>query len=188
MYIDPVQRAKIFETLHRIDEDLAEQHRAAGCPRCGGPLHRADYERKPRGGPVGLSNKLSVRIGLCCGREGCRRRSAPPSVLFLGRHVYFGAIIVAVVAMRQRRRSSASARRLRQLFGVSWKTVNRWMDWFAEVFPRSPQWRRVRGLVSAMVRNDELPASLLEVFEAQGEDEQGALIATVRLVTEGVLP
>ena len=41
--------------------------------------------RKPHGGPADLSETFSLRHSLCCGREGCRRRTLPPSVLFLGR-------------------------------------------------------------------------------------------------------
>ena len=39
-----------FERLMAWDEELARQVAAARCPHCGGPLHRANYERKPRGG------------------------------------------------------------------------------------------------------------------------------------------
>jgi hypothetical protein len=34
------------------------------------------------------------RFSLCCGREGCRRRATPPSVRFLGRRVYVGAVVI----------------------------------------------------------------------------------------------
>ena len=44
-----------------------------GCLFCGGKLHRADYERKPRGGP-----EWDYRYSFCCAREGCRRRQTPP--------------------------------------------------------------------------------------------------------------
>lgn len=43
-----------FDLLYRLDQDLAEQARAQGCP-CGGRLDRANYPRKPRGGPADLS-------------------------------------------------------------------------------------------------------------------------------------
>ena len=33
-----------------IDEDLAAQTQARGCQRCGSPLHKNRYERRPRGG------------------------------------------------------------------------------------------------------------------------------------------
>ncbi len=57
---------------------------AKGCPGCEGPLHRGDYERKPRGALVAAASEaFRVRHSLCCG--WCRRRALPPSVRFLGR-------------------------------------------------------------------------------------------------------
>ena len=64
----------------RIDASIAEAFREAGCGRCGGQLHVADYARKPRG--LGFSRGEGfTRFSFCCGSEGCRRRSTPPSVV-----------------------------------------------------------------------------------------------------------
>ncbi len=41
---------EFFAKLLGLDEKIARQVKVAGCQRCGGPLHRADYVRKPRGG------------------------------------------------------------------------------------------------------------------------------------------
>jgi len=116
MYLDPVQRVTFFRVLHQIDVDLAAQCRERRCARCGGPLHRSEYQRKPRGGPPGLPDEVSRRLSLCCGREGCRARTLPPSCMFLGRKVYWGAVVLVAVALRQRRPGSASAAKLRSLF------------------------------------------------------------------------
>ena len=102
-----------------------------------------------------------MRHSLCCGH--CRRRTTPPSVLFLGRKVYWAAVVVVVAALRQRRPGSASAAALRRALGVSWKTVRRWMDWWAETFPTSRTWRAFRGRFPATVRDDDLPAALVDV-------------------------
>ncbi len=176
MYFASVSRATLFEALFSIDSELADACRDRRCPRCGGPLHDAHYERKPRGGPPEIPAHCSRRLSLCCGRDGCRHRVLPPSCLFLGRRVYWGAIVLVVVAARQRRPGSVTAGVLRKTFGVSWETVKRWMSFFAEVFPRSEPWRLRRGLVPATVRNDELPAALLELFvERGGGDETAGL-------------
>ena len=50
MYQDLLRDAKFLSLLLHCDRDLAEEVRERGCPKCGGRLHRADYERKPRGG------------------------------------------------------------------------------------------------------------------------------------------
>ena len=39
-----------------------------------------------------------MRLSFCCGREGCRRRVLPPSVLFWGRRVYWAAVVLVVTA------------------------------------------------------------------------------------------
>jgi hypothetical protein len=185
MYIDTVRDSTIYKTLYRIDQDLTKSVQQQRCPRCGGPLHHAYYQRKPRGGPADLPERISVRMGLCCGRRGCRRRVLPPSCLFLGRKVYWAGIVLVVVALRQRRPSSASARKLRDLFKVSWETVLRWMSWFAEVFPRTELWRRRRGLVTATVRDDELPASVLDLFITAHGCEQRGLVACLEFLVTG---
>lgn len=185
MYLGTLAQVTFFGLLHRIDQDLAEGTRAGRCPFCCGPLHLAAYERKPRGGPEGIAEAVCLRLSLCCGRRGCRRRTLPPSCLFLGRKVYWGAVVLVVVALRQRRPESFSAGRLRALFGVSWETVRRWMGLFAAVFPSSEMWRRVRGLVPVAVRDDELPAALLEAFvEARG-DERAGMIGCLELLARG---
>ena len=105
VYLAQLDSAALFFVLARIDWSLAAEVRAGGCPHCGGPLHAAHYLRKPRGGPP-LPDSLSTRRSLCCGH--CRRRSTPPSGLFLGRKVYWGAVVVVVAALRQRRTGSAT--------------------------------------------------------------------------------
>ena len=47
-------RALHFRFLSRIDAELAAEARKGRCPRCTGPLHVADYPRKPRGCPVAV--------------------------------------------------------------------------------------------------------------------------------------
>ena len=83
MYAELLGDATLYEILQRVDEDLAAQARVAGCT-CGGRLHSAVYPRKPRGGPAGLGTGYETRLSYCCAAEGCRRRTTPPSVRFLG--------------------------------------------------------------------------------------------------------
>ncbi|MBU1670363.1 MAG: hypothetical protein KJ993_04620 [Actinobacteria bacterium] len=169
-----------------MDKDLADRVRRRGCPRCGGPLHDAHYPRKPRGGPPGLPEQFSIRMSLCCGREGCRCRTLPPSCLFLSRKVYWGAIVLVVVALRQRRPGSVSAAKLKSLFDVSWQTVKRWMAYFSEVFPRSERWLRCRGSVPSAVGNHDLPAGLIEQFvQAAGGDKQTGLVRCLEFLAGG---
>jgi len=40
---------KLFASFLEIDDLCARRVKEGGCADCGGPLDRADYERKPRG-------------------------------------------------------------------------------------------------------------------------------------------
>ena len=87
-----------YQLLTRIDESIAEEVRAGGCD-CGGALHSARYPRKPRGVRGVLDESYQSRLSFCCAADGCRRRSTPPSVRFLGRKVYLGVIVVLISAL-----------------------------------------------------------------------------------------
>ena len=110
MYHDLPRTARFWSFLLAVDQDLADETRKKACP-CGGRLHSANYLRKPRGTPGQLSEQECLRLSFCCDRDGCRKRVTPPSVRFLGRKVYFGAIVILISAMRQ----GPSPRRVREL-------------------------------------------------------------------------
>ena len=100
----------------RIDASIAEDFRQAGCGRCGCRLHAADYARKPRG--LGFSRGESfTRFSFCCGSEGCRRRSTPPSVRNFGSRVYASGCFLVVSALSGGC-SAAAARKLRRRLGI----------------------------------------------------------------------
>lgn len=189
MLLGVIGKVSLFHLLYTIDVDLAEGVRAAGCP-CGGPLHAAHYGRKPRGGPVEIPDEYCRRMSLCCGREGCRRRALPRSVLFMGRRVYWGAVVLVVTALRQQRATGTSAAKLKRMFGVSHRTLLRWMAYFRDVFPATPRWKQCRGRVGLAVGNRELPASLVTyVVDAAGEAQTGLVTCLSLLAgsTEGCL-
>ena len=157
----PLWDASFYVLLWWIDTDLAATSRARGCRACeGGRLHVANYERKPRCGPGTPPSGFELRLSFCCGREGCRRRSTPPSVRFLGRRVYLGAVVVLVGALRSGSTPKRAAE-LQKLFGVSPRTLERWRRWWRETVPSSRFWSSLRGRLASPVDNDTLPASLL---------------------------
>ena len=160
----------LYDGLRQIDVDLAAATRAQGCPHCGGPLDSAGWTRKPRGCDE-VPDDAKVRHGLCCRR--CRRRVLPQSALFLGRKVFWGAVVLISVVVRQRRTKGITAMRLREMFDVSPQTLRRWMAFFLADFPQSSTWKRLRGRVSAEVRDDALPDGLLAEFDrVRGPGEQ----------------
>ena len=127
----------------RIDASIAEDFRRAGCARCGGRLHVADYARKPRG--LGFNRGEGfTRFSFCCGSEGCRRRSTPPSVRDFGSRVYASGCFLVVSALSGGCRAAA-ARKLRRRLGIDRRTLRRWRRWWREAFPRTPQWIARRG-------------------------------------------
>ena len=107
--------------LPRIDADLASKAQAAGCPRCCGRLHVANYPRKPRGAD-GLGDDYELRASFCCAVDGCRRRRTPPSVRFLGRKVYLGAVVVLASALA-RGPTKTSVTQLSALLGITRRTL-----------------------------------------------------------------
>jgi hypothetical protein len=163
MYHESFRHASFWAFLFSVDEDLAEDTRVAGCA-CGGRLHGANFPRKPRGVPrEKLPESYSYRFSFCCERDGCRKRKTPPSVRFLGRKVYLGAIVVLVAAMRQGP-SPRRVRELTELFGADVRTIARWRKLWREHFPQTPFWKVARGRFSPPLATAELPRALLEAF------------------------
>jgi len=159
--------ASFFELLCVIDLDLAEEARSAGCS-CGGSLHAARYPRKPRGGPATLGREHSLRESFCCSEEGCRRRTTPASVRFLGRKVFFSVAILLVPILRDGL-TPARFRRLERELPVSRRTVQRWRRWWREVFSTTVRGRQARAEMP-LLEFPLLPGSLLEAFGSSRED------------------
>ena len=173
---DPLCDARVWEHLLRIDQDLADAARRGGCFRCGGRLDGARYPRKPRGCPIDLDARYERRLGLCC--DACRKRVKPPSVLFLGRRVYFGAALV--LSVMDKSLTPERLAKLRRLLGVDRRTVRRWQRWWRGIFPRTALWSVERGRLLPPVDESALPGSLLARFTG-GLHEQ--LIAVLRFVS-----
>lgn len=169
--------ASFYALLTRFDADLAAMTRAEGC-RCGGRLDRADFPRKPRGGPPDLDASYTKRIGLCCAT--CRARTLPASVRFLGRRVYLAAVIVLVSAMRHGV-STLRGAQLASWLGVNRRTLQRWRAWWTDTFPRLEFWRSARGRLRGDVIANELPDSLMEQFNAGSEHDR--VIAVLRFLS-----
>jgi len=162
MYHDLPQSASFWSFLLTVDEDLAEETRKQGCP-CGGRLHSANYQRKPRGTPSQLPEPQRLRLSFCCDRDGCRKRATPRSVRFLGRKVYLAAIVIVVSAMRQ----GPTPRRVRELskrFGADESTITRWQTFWREHFPQTPFWKVARAGFVTLGEIVSLPYSLVDTF------------------------
>lgn len=180
-----LQNVSLFRTLYQIDLNLAQEFQQAGCPFCQGPLHHASYLRKPRGGPLNIPEEYQVRQSLCCGREGCRRRVLPPSCLFQGRKVYWRAVILVVLSLRQGRFGGFFINKLARMFSLARKTIGRWIRYFQNKFTTSSQWLRLRGLIDIQVTSHDLPGSLLAYFFQHQTSSAGGLINCLRFLASG---
>jgi hypothetical protein len=183
LYTKLLGDVRLFELLGEIDEDLARQARERGC-RCGGRLHRACYPRKPRGGPHGLSAQYEQRLSYCCATDGCRKRTTPPSVRFLGRKVYLGAVVVLVSALRQGP-TPTRVSVLHELFGVGERTLRRWRQWWRQRFAEGAFWRVARGRVLPVVGARDLPRGLVERFGGAGVDQVCQALRFLAPITTG---
>lgn len=154
--------------------------RAAGCGECGGRLDSAKYPRKSRGALVALPAAYASRFSFCCAVEGCRVRHTPPSLRFLGRRVYLGAVVVLATAMQQGV-TPVRAKRLRELIGVSYQTLARWRAWWATTFVESDFWKGAKAAFSPPADEGGFPLSLLLRF---GPDEEVRLVALLRFIRE----
>jgi hypothetical protein len=181
MYSGLLADTQLHRRLQQMDEDHATSVRAKGCPEpdCGGVLHSARYRRKPRGLPAQLSCRECWRQSFCCAKDGCRHRTTPDSVCFLGPKVYLAGVVTVIAAMRCGV-TPARMQRLEKLIGVSRQTVLRWRQWWQEVLPETSFWGETCGAFSSPVAVGELPLSLLERFT--GETAGDRLLCLLQLL------
>ena len=161
---------QLHQLLEKVDLDLAEQAHQQGCLFCGGKLHRADYDRKPRGGP-----EWDYRYSFCCAREGCRRRRTPESVRFMGRRVYAGLVVVLVSALVHGLKPERVAR-LREALGIERRTLERWHQWWLVTFVESSFGRAARARFLPPLCPRTRPGSLGLSFQVQRRDRRLALL------------
>lgn len=168
-----LQDRRVYELLEKVDRDLALKAQAGRCEHCGGPLHRGDYPRKPRGGPV-----WEKRHSFCCSREDCRKRKTPPSVRFLGRKVYVGVVVVLVSAMMQGL-SDRRVKRLRQELEIDRRTLEHWREWWKRTFVAGGFWRAERGRFRGPGM-EEIPLGLVVSF---GTEQSEGLMKLMRFLS-----
>lgn len=178
MYRSMFGNSRLFQVLFRLDEEVAEATRREGC-RCGGVLHRAVYARKPRGGPAEMGERGSVRFSFCCATDGCRRRSTPPSLRFLGRKVFLGFVVLLGPVLMGTARGT-ERRDLQALMGVSRRTLRRWARWWRETFPTTRQWAAASAMFATPVSLETMPGSLLEAFVSPSAE--GRVVAALALI------
>jgi hypothetical protein len=176
--------AKFHEQLLAFDRDLSATARAARCWRCGGVLHAASYDRKPRGGPARLGQEYAERFSFCCAVDDCRKRTTPPSLRFLGRRVYLATVVTLISAMLLGT-TPARLARLSAVPGIDRRTLARWRAWWRSTFTESPFAQIARAAVAPPLDIAGLPVSLLERFAGEVREQIIALLRFLGPLTGG---
>ena len=169
MSLKILRDVSFFALLRRLDLDLAALARDERCAHCRGPLHSARYPRKLRGVPEEVAARFRKRESFCCGAEGCRLRATPPSVVFFGRRLYHGAMVVLVSALAHGA-SDRRLARLSRLFGIDRRTLLRWQVFWRDAFPASDLFRAETGRFSPPLGRRQLVRDLLSRFAGSARD------------------
>ena len=184
MYATLLADTRFHDLLLACDRDLADGCRADGCERCGGPLHVANYNRKPRGRGCRLGSEHDQRFSFCCAVDGCRSRETPPSLRFLGRKIYVAAIVV-LIAILQHGTTEPRMERLSQVVSVDRRTIARWRSWWRETFTTTPFWQIARARFMPPIDQGRLPAALIERFTGDVREQLIALLRFISPITGG---
>ncbi len=164
-----LRSVSFFVLLRRLDLDLAALAQAERCVLCDGPLHASRYPRKLRGVSDEISARFTKRESFCCARDGCRKRTTPPSVVFFGRRFYAAGMVLLVSALS----AGASERRLarlKRLCGIDRRTLLRWREWWDESFPASDFFAAEGDRFIPPLDRGRLPRALLARFIGKGAD------------------
>ncbi|MGK5084883.1 hypothetical protein WDW37_16465 [Bdellovibrionota bacterium FG-1] len=151
--------SRFFQSLFIHDQELCLALKLKPCARCGGKLDVANFKRKLRDGP----NGDILRLGLCCRRDGCRKRVLPPSMRFLGRRVYSSLTVILYLEFRD-------------LLGfepeICRRTLGRWREfWRQHLAEGSPfmRWARAQGRLP-VAQPGECPKAILLAFGFPAEE------------------
>ena len=183
---------KFHAFLLDLDQAAAEQVRLRGCPHCEGPLHVSKIPRKVRG----LSDEALAaggyghRLSFCCGREGCRARTTPPSTRFSRLRVY-AAVAVLGLCLRGGTRLLLVERMgvVDERAAPASSTRGRWSAFWREGLWKLP-WLTVMGSqLAEPIERKESPDALLGMFRGPVSQQVLALLRWLSpLTTESVAP
>jgi hypothetical protein len=141
-------------------------------------LHSAQFARKPRGCPAGLSSEYDQRFSFCYAMDGCRKRTTLPSLRFLGRQVYLATVVTLIAAMLHGT-TPARLARLSAVPGIDRRTIGRWRAWWRSTFTDGPFAAVAAAAVMLPVDIAGLPVLLLDRFAG---DLAGKLTGLLRFL------
>lgn len=177
-----LKHVRVHTFLLKVDQDLAQRRRKAGCGKCGAKLHCGNFPRKPKGCPSHVRELYTSRFSFDCSR--CDTRATPASARFMDRRHYV-ALVLALVCPRGPAYRSWLCEKLK----VAADTVTRWRVWWQETLTATPLWRLKRAHFASPVDETALPGSALARFSGADEAERIVRFLNFLLPTPlGVLP
>jgi hypothetical protein len=108
----------------------------------------------------------------------------PPSLRFLGRHVYLATVVTLVSALMLGTTPSRLAR-LSVVAGIDRRTLERWRAWWRSTFSDSPFAAVARALAATPIDIAALPVSLLDRFAGDVSEQLIALLRFLGPLTGG---
>jgi hypothetical protein len=108
----------------------------------------------------------------------------PPSLRFLGRRVYVGALVIAASILERLRRATGAAR---PPTGVPSRTVRRWLTWWQGLFLSSEVFVAIRArLIDVAV--DALPTSIFDRLTGGADERMRTMLLLLAPLTTCSLP
>ncbi len=127
---------------------------------------------------------LCRRFSFCCAVDGCRKRTMPPSLHFLGRKVYLATVVTLISAMLHGT-TPARLTRLSIVPGIDRRTLARWRAWWLSAFTDGAFALVAKASFMPAVDIASLPASLLERFAGDLAEQLTSLLRFVAPLTGG---
>ena len=97
---------------------------------------------------------------------------------FLGRRVYFGAVVVLISSFLAG--GTWSLQKLSEAYGPSRRTLIRWRRWWSRTFASSATFRELRGRLMPPPDTGALPHSLLAGVAGNAKEKLFAVLAALR--------
>jgi hypothetical protein len=116
--------------------------------------------------------------------DGCRKRTTPPSLRFLGRHIYLATVVTLISALMLGTTPSRLAR-LSIVPGLDRRTLARWRVWWRAAFTDSSFAPVAMAAVMPPIDIAALPVSLLDRFAGDVREQLIALLRFLGPLTGG---
>jgi hypothetical protein len=131
-----------------------------------------------------LGQEYAERFSFCCAVDGCRKRTTPPSLRFLGRKVYLATVVTLISAILQGT-TPARLARLSAVPGIDRRTLARWRTWWRSTFTDGPFALVAKAALVPPLDVAGLPLSLLDRFAGAIEQKLTALLRFLAPLTGG---